>query len=464
MNIFKTKKPDFKKFLLGRLSGRLNYQPSIKSFTLVEVLIGIFLTLIVFLGIFAAYQLGLKVVGHSKNKIIATSIASGELEKIRNLPYKLIGVRDSFPVGILEAENEIIQNNIKFKIQRRVDYVIDLADGLSLPEDECPHDYKRAEVKVSSTGRFLVEVALVTDIAPKNLVQECAQIGGILSVSVFDAYGMMVSAPLIEIKDPITNQTLKTATPLDGQYYFSLAASTYKVVVSKSGYSQERTYGTEEVASPTNPHPIVLEGQLTEISFSIDRTSSLNVEARGTKGAGYPVIHNVTFNLRGEKIIGFDVQENPVYKYSQNQTTNGAGQVTVSNLEWDSYYFSIITPDLNLIEIESPPGATTTQPISLAPDTNLTVRLILSAENSLLVTVQDMETLKPIFSASVRLYNIDLGYDIIQYTDEVGQTYFIPLEKANYNLEVEGPGYASASTTAWISGDTIKTIQLQQIE
>lgn len=435
-----------------------------KGVTLIDVLVAIALFLIFFLGIFGAFQLGLRVVGNSKNKIIATAIANQEIEKIRNLPYESIGTLGGFPSGLLEASRRVLRNNVEFTIRTRVDYVVDPADGITRPEDECPNDYKRAEIKVSWSGLFSGEIALVTDIAPKNLAQECAEAGGILSVSVFDAFGVMVPSPLIEIKNPSTEETIKTAVPPGGQYYFSLAPSTYKVVVSKSGYSSERTYGTAEVTTPTNPHPIVLEDQLTEISFSIDRVSSLSIETRGTRGAGYPVIHNVTFNLRGEKIIGLDAQENPVYKYSQNHTTNGAGEITVSNLEWDSYYFSIVTPGLNLIEIESPPGTTTTQPLGLAPNTSSTVRLILSAENSLLVKVEDLQTLEPIFAARVRLFNINLGYDTTQYTDEIGQTYFIPLQEGNYELEVDGPGYASTSTTSWISGNATTTIQLQQVE
>jgi type II secretory pathway pseudopilin PulG len=435
-----------------------------KGFTLVDVIVGVSLLLIVFLGIFTAYQLGLQVVGQSKNKIIATALANAELEKIRNLPYESIGVQGSFPSGVLVAENEVSQNNITFRIKRRVDYIIDPTDGIAQPQDPCPNDYKRAEVRVLSSGKFPIEIAMVTDIAPKNLAKECAEGGGILSVSAFDAFGNMVQAPLIEIKDPVTNATLKSASPLGGQNYFSLATSTYKVVVSKTGYSTERTYGTDEVTTPINPHPLVLEGQLTEISFSIDRLSSMNIETRGTQGLGYPVIHNVTFNLRGEKLIGHDTGGNPVYKYSQNHTTNGSGQATVSDLEWDSYHFSVVSPNLNLVEIESPPGSTTTQPVALAPNTNLGVRLILMAENSLLVKVKNLDTQEPVFSAQVRLYNNNLGYDVTQYTDVAGQTYFIPLQGAVYNIEVEAAGYASSSDQVLVSGQTLKTINLQQVE
>jgi len=52
-----------------------NFKKS-KSFTLTEVLITIFLVSVIFLGIFGAYQLGLKVVGLSERKITATQNCS----------------------------------------------------------------------------------------------------------------------------------------------------------------------------------------------------------------------------------------------------------------------------------------------------------------------------------------------------------------------------------------------------
>jgi hypothetical protein len=572
-----------------------------KSFSLIEVLVFTFLALIIFFGIFGAYQLGMQVVGRSKNKITATAIANGEIEKIRNLSYGSIGVKGGFPDGVLEAATTTFSNNIEYRIETRVDYVVDSADGISLPDDDCPNDYKRLEIKVSWSGRFPGEVKLSTDVAPKNLAQECETLGGILSVSVFDAYGNMVSSPLIEVKDPATDQTLKTATPSEGKHYFSLATSTYKVVVSKSGYSSERTYGTDEITTPEKPHPMVLEGQLTETSFSIDKVSSFSVDtlspwgqdffadsfndeskiseksnvivgngevnlATSTEGyflSGYlistsisttslinwdefsfsdlepintdlryqiyyasgtdwylipdtdlagnstgfddsPVdlsnlstttysqlkirgnfstnsttttptlydwqiswitslatpIPNVTFNLRGDKIIGLDINDDPVYKYSATSTSNSNGHVEITNLEWDNYTFSI-NPASGLDLVSTDPSP---QPISLSPNTNLPVKLYLDAQNSLLLTIQDATTSGPIFSATARLFNLGLGYDKTQYTNEKGQTYFIPLEIATYNLEVQAAGYSAVSTTISISGDETETIKLEQVE
>lgn len=572
-----------------------------KSFTLVEVLIGVFLLLIVFLGLFGAYQLGFKVVGQSKNRITAMAFANAEIEKIRNLPYESVGVQGQFPDGILDPLSTVVFNNIQYQIERRVDFVVDSTDGIAAPDDDCPNDYKKAEIKVSWPGPLSGEFKISTDIAPKNLAQECGTGGGILSVSVFDAQGIMVSSPLIEIKDSLTDQVLKTATPIEGEHYFSLSPDSYKVVVSKTGYSQERTYGSEEITTPEKPHPIVLDGQLTETSFSIDKISSFSVDTLSPWGVdsftdsfldlskisefadvavsngevnlvkiddqyqptGYlisvsinpeslinwsefsfsdwepldtqilyqilyfdgvdwalipdadlpgnslglgvspvdlsglnPVaysqlkikgnlsttdfnlspalydwqiswinseptpIANATFNLKGEKIIGKDENEDPVYKYSFDHTSNSGGHIDIPNLEWDNYTFSVVSPtDLNLVGTDPEP-----QPIDLAPDTLLNVELFLKAENSLLVTVQDLETLEPIFSATVRLYNTDLGYDTTQYTDEKGQTYFIPLEGATYSLEIQAAGYSDASASVSVSGDVTKTVALEQIE
>jgi hypothetical protein len=75
--------------------------------------------------------------------------------------------------------------------------------------------------------------------------------------------------------------------------------------------------------------------------------------------------------------------------------------------------------------------------------------------------VQDISNLEPIFSATVRMYNTGLGYDQTQNTNIKGQTYFIPLSNATYNLEISCFGYLSASTIVSVSGYKTKTIKLE---
>ncbi len=733
------------------------------GFSFIDVIIGTALVTIVFSGIFGLLQLGAKVIERSKAKITALSIANEKIEYARSLPYESVGVIGGYPDGILETSTTTIRNNILYTIDTRVDYVIDSTDGIASPEDECPNDYKKLQVTVSWAGREEGEISLSTDIIPDTLAQECAEEGGILFVSVFDAYGLMVQAPLIEVKNPETDETIKTATPTDGEHYFSLPTSTYKVVVSKSGFSTDRTYGTDEVATPAKPHPMVFEKKTTEISFSIDETSTFSIDtsspwgedyfydsfsdtnkisesnnievsegqvslkrnqgtyfmdgttddnlcffpgnsgdcaqsftmgsgnkqisqiklylrkatttpsdiyleirtssttgpllasstvvtgsnlpvnlewvdfnfsspitlSAGTKyflrlrsipdsveneakgpihwgylystasppgyqegeafryvglnqetltdydfsfriyddeysSSGYlvsneinpselvnwnelswtdseslntdlkyqiyyasgtewllipdsdltgnssgfdvspldlsslnitdypklkikgnlstsdpnssPILYdwqiswinssstpipNVSFLVTGQKTIGTDVNEDPVYKYSATSTSDSNGHVDIPNMEWDFYTFSVSQPNgLDLISTDPAP-----QPINLLPDNTIQhVILYLEANNSALIYVQNKDTLEPVFSASVRLYNTGLGYDVTQYTNEKGQAYFIPLETDTYNIEVSAPGYLNVTDTISVSGDETKTIRLEQIE
>ncbi len=734
------------------------------GFSLVDVIVGTALISIVFLGVFGLFRLGTKVVGQSRAKITAAAVANDYMEKIRSLPYESVGIAGGFPDGLLESSTTTVMNNIIYTITTRVDYVVDETDGLVSPEDDCPNDYKKVEVTVSWSGGYGGELSLVSNFTPETLSQECADEGGILSISVFDAYGLMVPAPLIEIRNPATDELIKSAVPDNGSHYFSLNSSTsYKVVVSKPGFSTERTYGIDEITDPNKSHPWVLENKLTEYFFSIDETSSFFVQTSSPWGEDYfydsfadtskisssnnvavgagevaleknpgvyftdgtndidlcsfpgnsgdcaqsfttgsqakqissfqlflkkattspsdiyaeiregsatgtvlgtssqitgstlpinfewvefslpaPVnlsantqyflrlrsvpdsaedegqgpilwghltstssppgyaggnafryvgkneeamgdydfsfkiyddeytssgdtlsipiapanlnswnqfswtdeeplstdlkyhfyyasdtdwllipevdlpgnqvgfdlspadlsgidaglypqlkvgaelstgdvsvsptlydwqiswittsatpIPNVSFVLRGNKTIGSDSDENPVYKYYATSTSGGDGTITLNNMEWDLYDFSIpISEGLDLTGTDPSP-----QPINLAPDgITQNVTLYLEANNSLLLTVRNDETLEPVFAASVRLYNSGLGYDVTQNTDIKGQTYFIPLDIATYDVEITAVGYSSTSTSISVSGDKAQTIRMEQIE
>jgi hypothetical protein len=172
-------------------------------------------------------------------------------------------------------------------------------------------------------------------------------------------------------------------------------------------------------------------------------------------------IGDVTFLLEGAKIIGKDQNEDPVYKYSTTSITNAFGNINITDLEWDNYTFSIDPGSgYNLIDTDPSP-----QPINLPPATNPeSVTLYLKGDNSLLVTVRNEVTLEPVLAAAVRLQNAGLNYDETQYTSSKGQTYFIPLEIATYDLEVSAAGYLNSSTTVAVSGNTTKTVKIEQVE
>jgi len=271
-----------------------------KSFTLIDVLVGTFLILIVFLGIFGAYQLSLKVTGESKNKITATALANQKIEMVRNLSYKDVGVEGGEVGGVIPGQISIIANNIEYIIITTVSYVDDCADGTFLEKEECPekkntdteffNDYKKVKVRVSWSGKFGGEVILTTDIAPKGLELEKGY--GALDISVFNASGQGVDIGGIDHYPPCSPSSVHISnenTGLDKCYYIingsrrfilkkSEPAEDYKIIVQKEGFSQDRTYGTDEIANPSKPHVTILEGKLTEVSFSIDTLSTKKVD------------------------------------------------------------------------------------------------------------------------------------------------------------------------------------------
>ncbi len=435
-----------------------------KSFTLIEVLVGTFLILIVFLGIFGAYQLALKVIGQSRTAITALTIANQQMEKIRNLPYQGIGTVGGIPAGPLLFEEIITRNRIDYLVKTTIIYIDDPFDGLA-PIDDIPTDYKRVEIRVSWLGFFGGERVLVTNIAPMGKETDVA--GGTLAISVFNAEGIGVAGTNIHILNTKISPIIDIHRLTDPEGRFVLVGAPeseegYQITISKTNYSTDRTFGRDEVAEPLKPHASVWEGDFAEISFSIDLVSSLQVETRGSKDLGYPVIPNLTFSLRGARIIGYDIEGEPVYRYSQIYTTDAGGNITITGLKWDAYTFYVdkAVTGFDLIGIESPPGTEIEQPIDFLPNTLKKVRLVLGSENSLLITVQDGLTLKPIFGAKVRIYNIVLGHDKTRLTDKQGQAFFAPLEEVTYNLEVSALGYLSVTTTVSIVGDIVKVVKM----
>ena len=590
----------------------LNIKNSRQGFTFIEVLVGTFLILVVFLGIVGAYRLGIQALNLSKNRIAAAAIAGGRIEMIRSLAYHEVGTLAAklpFSKGVLDSSTTTVRNGVEFEIQTEVKFISDDADGTG-ENDDCDLDYKKAQVKVIWTTMFGGEVKLVTDVAPKSLIEEInscvSQPAGLLSVEVFDAFGSWGAergAPLIEIFDPVTDDLVDFFEPLGGKHNFPLAPGNYRAVVSKSGYSAERTYSIDEIAIPAKPNPTVFENKSTNISFSIDKTSSFSVDTLSTWGTDsfydsfndeskisatssvvvadgevnlfsdpeigyvdsgfvisktispfklaqwseflwndfkesatttvsyqalyyggtdwlvipdedladnesgfvdspvsliglatttYPEIRvkailstsdasttpavyswqvswtagiatpigNAEFTLQGDKLLGYDSDEESVYKYSVVHLSDSNGRKDIPGLEWDSYTFSV-DPESGLDLVGIVPSE---HPIGLPPDSSIDVSLYLDSQDSLLLSVQDSITLEPVFSGEARLYNTGLNYDKVQYTDKKGQTYFVPLEPAVYDLEVSSAGYSSVLTSVSVSGAKTKTINLERVE
>ena len=221
------------------------------------------------------------------------------------------------------------------------------------------------------------------------------------------------------------------------------AVEAFKITATKSGYSTDNTIS----ASESNPNPLkppatVAAQTVTNISFSIDKISSFNLK---TQNILCSAISSVSIDTNGSKTIG----ANPdIYKYDQTVSTNGDGQKTLSNMEWDTYSFAL--PSASSYDIA---GSIPTLPVALAPDAQQDLIFILKAHtsNSLLATIKDSATKLPLSGAKIIItkntFTDDLttGHGYLRQTDwsgSSGQAQFSDETKfwtQDGNVEIDSP-------------------------
>lgn len=367
---------------------------------LVEVLVGVVIFLLIALSGYRGYLRLLEVVQLSRLKITAVALLNEQAEIIRNLPYSDVGIVGGLPVGKIPHTQILTRGNTEFTVTTTIRNIDDPFDGTigGSPNDPSPADYKLAEIELTCLKCNFQPLYFTTTAAPKNL--ETASTNGALLIRVFDANGQPLPRADVHIKN---NQaappfTIEDVTDNKGQLLIVDAPpgiETYEITVSKPDYSVDQTYpsGAPANPNPVKPHATVALQQVTQISFVIDRVSSLRLAS--VQETCLPV-GSVDFSLEGSKLIG----ENPaVLKYSENHLTSGAGLKNIEDLEWDTYHLALTDPAFDLA------GAIPPLPLNLIPNTTQEFKLIVAPENrpSLLVTVADAGSQLPVTNATVVL-------------------------------------------------------------
>ncbi|MBP6924109.1 MAG: carboxypeptidase regulatory-like domain-containing protein [Candidatus Pacebacteria bacterium] len=255
------------------------------GFTLVEVLVSIAISVLVFGGLLSSFEYTLKLIAHSRAKTSATSIANDRLEYIRSLSYDDVGTVSGIPAGLIPQNSTSSFNGFLFDERVLIEYVDDPADGMltatTTDSNGIPADYKRVKIEISWTLREETKsMTLVSNIVPRSI--ETTDGGGTIRINVIDEN----AAPLPGIDVTIINNTttstinITKATDVSGSALFSGApvASNYEVIVGEAGYSFDQTHE----ATTTNPNPVtapfsVLEADISTLTFQVDRVSDIDV-------------------------------------------------------------------------------------------------------------------------------------------------------------------------------------------
>lgn len=428
---------------------------------LVSIAIFAILSHVVFSLIFYSYRLNTL----NRSRITGRHLAQEKIELIRNLSYDDIGTQGGIPNGPIPQIESIIRNEIEFEVRTTIVYIDDEFDDTA-PTDLLPTDYKRARVEVSwdsiSSSRQS-PIVLMSDIAPKGV--ESIEGGGTLSILVFNANGEPVPQAEVRIQASATNPAvdLTLYTSDNGRVILPGApecVTCYEISVTKANHSTDMTYSISQVANPNKPHQTILENELTEISFAIDRLSTLNANSSNSREAGFTPAGNINFQLRGQKTIGTDSEGEAVYKFTNSYTTDSSGNLTINNLEWDTY--TLILPDSGAYDNS---GSSPFNPFTLEPNTNLNLTFALETDtaSSLLLKITD-NTDVPLASISATLSD-GVGYEEQIYTGlsndpDFGQSFFSGLDDKDYNLTATASGFLDFSSTITINGDSDETIIL----
>ncbi|MEK9147605.1 MAG: carboxypeptidase-like regulatory domain-containing protein [Patescibacteria group bacterium] len=261
-----------------------------RSFSLLEIIIAIFIFTLVSIGILETLSLGIDSLTVSKLRAGALVIAQEEMEFARNLDYNSVGTQGGIPSGNLIAEEEISLNNINYTKKISIQYVDAPEDGLDeLDENSITADYKQIRVEVSWQTKFNSDkIVLLSNYAPKGI--ETVLGGGTLKLTAFDSQGISIPQANVLIKNDtvIPQISINTFTNNNGLVTFPgspTSAESYEITINKNNYSTSKTYArNSQNVTPMPSHLTIIESETTEASFTIDKVSQLTIKTYDNLG------------------------------------------------------------------------------------------------------------------------------------------------------------------------------------
>lgn len=407
------------------------------GFTLIESVIALGIFAIFVVGIYGSIQTSFSLVYHSRVRIIGTALLNEQIEIIRNVPFDSVGIINGSPSGIFDYVTTTVRNGMTFEITHTIRNIDDPFDGTigGVPADTAPADYKFVQIEARCTSCGQEEsLAMYTYVAPKYLEGNLNH--GALFVQVIDAYGNPISDATVHVVATSTNPTYDffDTTDVDGYLrIYDLATGTAKYVIeaSKTGYTTDTTYATNaENPNPTTPHVTIIAQAVSNLTLTIDRTSSLAIE---TKNLQCAVVPSVPITIKGTRLIGINPD---VFLVNEGHTTDGLGTTGNFSLPWDSYGMTVSGYDLV--------GTIPNVPMVILPGSSQTSQVIVGSNTARSLVVLASHQGAPIANASVTITgpngfvaNKTTGVGSITQTDwSLGP---------NYETFGIGQGYSSAS-------------------
>lgn len=372
------------------------------GFSLIETVIATAVLAALSFGIYQAYIAIIAAVKDTQFNTVAALIANENIELVRNLTYDDVGILGGLPTGVLPFKQEISRDNATFTVTtfvRSIDDPFDGQIGSTTNNDLAPADYKFVEFVVScETCPGFSSSTFSTIAAPKNL--ETSGGNGALFIQVFDADGFPVQGADVWVQNASSSPTITINEVTNSDGLLQLVDvppgfQVYKASTTKNGFSEDVTYefGEPSNPNPSKPHATVASGTVTQLSFAIDELATAQIK---TQTQTCNAVSGVDFTLRSSKLIGASPD---VPKYFATSTTDGGGNLTLSNMEWDNYTLDLAEAGKHLS------GTSPILLLTLTPGATEDVTLMLQNANQkgLLVSVLDGGSGLPLSDATVTI-------------------------------------------------------------
>lgn len=435
------------------------YYKNKKAVTLIETLVTVTILAVVSLALYQIFTKIIEVTAVIQDKLAITSIATEQLEIIRNIPYSSVGTVGGIPAGVITPNQVLVRDYNTYNINTVVRAIDEPFDGV-YPTDTNPGDNKLIEISVTCTDcRKPVTVTYTSHVAPKNFESESSN--GVLLIRVFDANGVALPDASVTIINNSLIPAVNTTQTTDNNGQLLLidappATNTYQISVTKTGYSTDATTATKSgTSTATKAHASVIAEGITQVSFAIDIVGTVQITSKTTSCGA---VSSMDYNLVGSK-KSFTTPD--LFKYNVTSATDSSGNKTLSNMEWDSYHISFLDTVYDFI------GSNTMDPISLNPGETKIIDAIVAPKDGVrrVFAVKDFASGLPLANATVVLTKTgysatkSTGVGYITQTDWSGggsQTLYTDTTKfqssdSNVNT-TSTPGQITLTTTGGTDG------------
>ncbi len=251
-----------------------------RGVTLIDTLVGVALMLVVFLGIFAAFELSVDVVTNNKARAGAIELADQRMEYIRSLTYSVVGTVGGIPSGSIPQSETVVLNGVTYTRRTVIEYEDDQKDS----PNGSTENYKAVKVDVAWTSQSGTRhITLVTRVSPTTgLATTCTSCGTLL-ISVVNASSSPFSGASVSIMNASTSPAVNINTFSNASGTVEIlgvpTGSGYSIVVTNTNYSTAQTYSA--TSQNTNPNPgnlTVSNNETTSGTFAIDVLGSMTIQ------------------------------------------------------------------------------------------------------------------------------------------------------------------------------------------